>query len=232
MYIYLIRHKETGRSYVGQTTRSPKTRFRAHQTAAESEKWRHKQAISRAIHKHGWDSFDKEVLQECQSLEELNKAEIEWIEKLGTLSPNGYNLTTGGKNRGKASAETIEKMRAAQRGRRHSLESRKKLSLQKIGNDIGEEGRRKISQARKDNPNSEFIGCQRGRIRSEEFKENLSKMKAGENAPLTKLTWEIVREIRERYAQGGISQSKLGSEYGVSQQTILRIVRNQTWVIH
>lgn len=45
----------------------------------------------------------------------------------------------------------------------------------------------------------------------------------------TKTTGADVLEIRQRYAAGGISQSKLGSEYGLSQGTIADIVHRKTW---
>ncbi len=45
-----------------------------------------------------------------------------------------------------------------------------------------------------------------------------------------KLTAADVVAIRERYALGGISQSRLGAEYGVTQNTISRIVLRQGWV--
>lgn len=45
-----------------------------------------------------------------------------------------------------------------------------------------------------------------------------------------KLTPEIVDTIRARYAAGGVTQSKLGREYGVSQAVVSAVVRGQTWV--
>ena len=51
----------------------------------------------------------------------------------------------------------------------------------------------------------------------------------GERAGLAKLTEEQVRAIRTRYAAGGITQLKLGAEYGVHQTGISRIVLGQTW---
>lgn len=43
------------------------------------------------------------------------------------------------------------------------------------------------------------------------------------------LDWEKVREIRRRYAEGGISLSALGREYGVDTKQIHRVVRNEAW---
>ena len=44
-----------------------------------------------------------------------------------------------------------------------------------------------------------------------------------------KLTDDDVREIRFRYAAGGVSQSALGQEYGVTQPMIGYIVRRELW---
>lgn len=44
-----------------------------------------------------------------------------------------------------------------------------------------------------------------------------------------KLTWDAVQDIRRRYAAGGISQSALGAEFGVTQVQVSSIVRGKTW---
>lgn len=51
----------------------------------------------------------------------------------------------------------------------------------------------------------------------------------GEKHPLAKLTWEQVREIRERYAAGGITQRELGAEYSVSRERVGELVRGSGW---
>ncbi len=51
----------------------------------------------------------------------------------------------------------------------------------------------------------------------------------GENNGSAKLTHEVVRQIRERYAVGGIFQYELASEYGMAQSNIGRIVRREIW---
>jgi group I intron endonuclease len=51
--------------------------------------------VKRAINKHGWDNVQVSVLAEVQCAE-LNAAEKEWIARLGTLKPHGYNTTPGG----------------------------------------------------------------------------------------------------------------------------------------
>jgi hypothetical protein len=51
----------------------------------------------------------------------------------------------------------------------------------------------------------------------------------GERTANAKLTEAAVREIRQRYATGGISQQTLATEYGVNQTKISAVVRRETW---
>lgn len=51
----------------------------------------------------------------------------------------------------------------------------------------------------------------------------------GEDNVNAKLTEQIVREIRQRYADGGVSQQQLASEYGVNQTKISAVVCRRTW---
>ena len=44
-----------------------------------------------------------------------------------------------------------------------------------------------------------------------------------------KLTWEQVKAIRERYAQGNITFTALGNSYNISRTTIRRIVNYTSW---
>lgn len=53
--------------------------------------------IKRALHKYGIKNFKCEIIEECDSLEELNEKEIYWISKLDVLNPEiGYNIANGG----------------------------------------------------------------------------------------------------------------------------------------
>lgn len=56
--------------------------------------------------------------------------------------------------------------------------------------------------------------------------ERLPQGEANSNSRLSEVQ---VREIRNRYADGGISQKKLGKEYGVSTVTIGLILRRKAW---
>ena len=47
--------------------------------------------------------------------------------------------------------------------------------------------------------------------------------------PWRKLTAAQVREIRRRYAAGGVTMAQLAAEYGVTHMAISYIVRRVTW---
>ena len=60
------------------------------------------------------------------------------------------------------------------------------------------------------------------------FLRPLRKMHGSANKN-AKLTEDVVREIRRRYAQGGVSQQALADEYGVSQSKISDAIHRKTW---
>lgn len=53
------------------------------------------------------------------------------------------------------------------------------------------------------------------------------KQREGHGAPPPRLTQRQAHEIRERYAEGGISQRELAATFGVHQMTVSRLVRDQ-----
>ena len=74
--------------YVGQTKRTLEERFNEHKKTDTY--------IGNAIRKYGVENFLCIVLEECETQEELNEAEIKWIARLNCMTPNGYNCTAGG----------------------------------------------------------------------------------------------------------------------------------------
>lgn len=89
MFIYKVVNKKTGQSYVGQTTRSVNTRWRQHIAQAKIH------GLAEAINQYGEDAFEVETLCECDSKEELNEKELEYILAEDSLFPNGYNVSLG-----------------------------------------------------------------------------------------------------------------------------------------
>jgi group I intron endonuclease len=102
--VYCIENLENGKKYIGQTTRDLAERFREHcgdSCTSVSPK------LKNAIKKYGKDCFCVETIWESNECtqDELDAKEIELIEEIETLHPNGYNLTRGGAG-GRHSDET------------------------------------------------------------------------------------------------------------------------------
>lgn len=90
--------------------------------------------IHNAIKRHGPDNFAFEILEICDdtSIDFVRQREIHWIATLNTLSPNGYNLTTGGEY-GYPSLETRQRQSDIQKKRVFSPEHRARISESKKG---------------------------------------------------------------------------------------------------
>lgn len=87
MYIYIIKNIKNYKNYIGQRTKCSYNDTKYMGSGI---------LIKRAIKKYGIENFEKEILQECNSQEELNEAEKYWIKHFNSLSPNGYNISEGG----------------------------------------------------------------------------------------------------------------------------------------
>lgn len=121
MIVYCVRCIPSGHNYVGQTIRTLKARWYMHVYDASVKN--SELHLHRAIRKYGSEAFQHEILQECQTQEELDTAEIAWIEKLGTFGQGGLNETRGGRGIrighqwGPQSDEHRERIRVARRGK-------------------------------------------------------------------------------------------------------------------
>lgn len=113
-------------------------------------------ALDAAIRKYGPETFNVEKLITC-SINKLNQYEIKYIKDFNTLSPNGYNLTTGGGN-GFRWSETSRKFMSEKMkilgGHSQTEETKKKISKtlsKRYGKIIAKRNKQKvgISQKRK-----------------------------------------------------------------------------------
>lgn len=82
----------SGKSYIGQTNNIKRREYR-HKTDNGCR------AFASAIKKYGFENFTKEILEENLTLTEANIRESYWIIFFNSLSPNGYNLSSGGDGR-------------------------------------------------------------------------------------------------------------------------------------
>lgn len=89
-YIYCLTFPN-GKKYVGQSKRPWKQRWHGHKSPNSDCV-----ALRQALQKYQPCNTHWEILSYAKDLIELNQLESHFIKILHTLSPNGYNLTTGG----------------------------------------------------------------------------------------------------------------------------------------
>lgn len=130
--------------------------------------------LRRSIRKYGIEQHTKEILEYCESKEVLNFRENEIVNSVLIQDPNCMNLMCGGSGG------------ATMTGRKHSDETKKKMSLVHMGKTIPEKVKKKISIK----VSETLIGNQRAKgnknwVGKKHKKESLELMR--ENHPLTKI---------------------------------------------
>jgi len=167
-----------------------------------------------AIKKYGKHNFKKEIIEECHSLEELNKSEIYWIEKLDATNKEiGYNLLKGGDG-------------GAIFGRVLSEETKQKISNSLKGHIVLQDTRTLIKQ------NNKGVSRNKGKKVLDETKEKLRSINLGKklsietknkmsdakkNLPIKHLIdqapWNKGKTLSDE-TKNKISKSKKGKSYG------------------
>ena len=103
--IYCYTNKINGKKYIGQSI-NPHGRYYNHKSSAYNENAKdYDYPWHRAVRKYGWDNFTYTILDEADSIEELNQLEIDYIAYYNTQLPNGYNIEPGGRNASKPRSE-------------------------------------------------------------------------------------------------------------------------------
>jgi group I intron endonuclease len=195
-----------GKAYIGQTCDLHRRNI-VHKNTTGCR------AFANAIKKYGWEAFEHEVLREGLTLDEANQIEQELIATHNTMSPNGYNLVSGGKN-GIPSEESIERMASKRRGRKLSDDHRARLS--ELGKAMPRERIEKMveaaREARKHQTGPHF---NQGRKRSEDFKKKVSlATKAALSDP----------DIRKK-----ISDSQIGGKHSEETKAKQSEAAKQRW---
>jgi group I intron endonuclease len=123
MVIYKITNLINGKIYIGQDRYNNKNYFGSGLK------------IKRAMERYGKDNFTKEIIDYCNSIEDMNTKEIFWISELNSVNPSiGYNIASGGQGgeiidwQTKIYSGINDKIKQKATGRLHSKETKEKLS--------------------------------------------------------------------------------------------------------
>jgi len=155
---------ENGKSYVGLAKYSIDKRIKGH-LSMWKKKNRKNNALYPAMDKY---VFTVKVLENCE-LNQLCEREIFWIKELNTMSPNGYNLTSGGDYGWSPSQETIEKIRKSKKGLLPTEDHKEKVRLSTLAyyKDHPEESYKRTAQ---------FKGVSKSEEHKAKISESLAKL--------------------------------------------------------
>lgn len=236
MIVYLAYLKGQHAFYVGKTTNTLSHRRNQHYASAKSK--RNNSIFHKAIRKYGRESFGWSVLEECDTIDELNEAEIKWIKLARCGGKKVYNICDGGDGglgtdywKGKSlPEETKQKISKSLKeyykthdspmkgmtgdkspfyGRRHSEETKAKISKSKIGVPRSEVTKQKLREANL------------GKKASKETLRKMSKRFSGANNPSARPVYCITTGEKFDYA-------KLASiKYGCDLSSIIKCCRGK-----
>jgi group I intron endonuclease len=186
--IYIHQNKKNLKIYVGFTFNHIK-RWRDTKSNAFNHKSKtYNEPLYRAIRKYGWDEFWHQIIEEFDNKEDALESEKFWIEFFRSNCKIyghdcGYNLHEGG------NLPPICKV-SPMKGKKHSEETKQKMSKSKIGNIncLGNKAsiitKKKMSESSKNKP------------KSEKAKKNMSNAKKKENHPNFGKTWSAINGKR------------------------------------
>jgi group I intron endonuclease len=165
MIVYKITNLINGKLYVGQTIRSLQERWKDH-CSGNSRCL----AIKAAIDKYGPENFTIEQIDQASDLKDLNKKEGDWIIQMNSLSPNGYNLKTGG-DQPRLCQESIDKANKTKKDRN--------VRPWNEGLDKTDPRVAKYIRYGKDTHAYGKVGYRKGKKLSEETKKKISEIQIG-----------------------------------------------------
>ncbi len=189
-FVYLTTNLINGHQYIGDHSTDDLNSSKTRNYLGSGKPY-----LQRAIKKYNRKNFKREILEFFPTKEEAFNAQEKYIKEYNTLVPNGYNYSpTGGLRVKKCffpgkkhSEETKKKMSLAKKGKPLSIEHILNLKGKNKGRKFGpisEEHRKSIAKIWKDKKISLEIvekraNSNRGKKRSESAKRKMSLVKIG-----------------------------------------------------
>lgn len=176
--IYVVTNGANGKKYVGQTGCGYEKRWKAHRNASRTID----NYFYRAIRKYGVEQFSIEVVATCETREEANTLEIQWIADLRSLDrEEGYNGMLGGDG---SNPTEITKQKSSETKKLmfQDPEFKAMMTAASTGKNHTQQGRQNIAKALEGNQ------YRKGIPHSEEIKEQIRQSVArayaeGRHAP-------------------------------------------------
>jgi len=173
--IYQLKHKESGKIYIGSAKNGLRIRL-----------YRHKHRtngcikLKAAIQKYGFESFDHSILEYCDPKNIIEREQY-YLDILQPFDERGYNIAinaTSSMSGHKFSDDHRRKLGLVNKGLIRSEETKQKMSLAGMGHECSTETRRKIGSVNKNRiPSIEtrkkMSISQTGRRHSEETKQKM-----------------------------------------------------------
>lgn len=163
--VYMHTNKSNGKIYVGLTSMKPEERWC-------NGKGYHKGTYFRnAIDKYGWNNFEHEIIKDNLTKEEASYWEQYYISFYNLLNRRyGYNMSSGGECGGHPQTlETRKKIskngyRQGMKGKKHSDDTKRKMSKSKIGRRFSNESKEKMKSSALNNRGRLFFCVELNRI--------------------------------------------------------------------
>jgi group I intron endonuclease len=115
-HVYKGTNKINGKVYIGQTRRGIEVRIKDHRSAANRE-YEQRYELYREMREFGFESFEWEIIDIAESIEELKDKEEYWIKKYRDDDIQLYNISAGRGAKGfKMDRVHVEKMRQKRLG--------------------------------------------------------------------------------------------------------------------
>jgi len=183
MIIYKIVNNINGKIYIGQTIKDLNKRMAVHLCTSSY--------VGKVLRKYGLQSFTISVIDDAYNKETLNEKEIYWIKFYNSKIPNGYNITGGGEGHlGPHLETTKQKMRKpkpprTEEHKRHMSESH--IGLQAggkhplFGKKHTKESRKKMSDSLRGKIpwNKGLTKMTDGRVKKYGERESITKLSKG-----------------------------------------------------
>lgn len=246
MIVYMVTNMVNGKIYIGKTSKTARQRFQRHVQEAFSKNRLGKRNFyfHRSIVKYGKESFNVNVLHECETNEQASELEIACIKKYNAKDPMiGYNLTNGGEGvvGRKKTPQEIENHRKKLLGRKLTQEHKQAISIGNKGKKLSRKTKEKISRMNSGSNNGNYrkpesfesrkargqsISAARrlGVVPEQKSNRELLRVVAKERISET-VPHHIKDEIVAMYDQGNITKKELSEKYSIPFSSVLQILR-------